>query len=307
MITEEIAERIHRQNLDMFGLQEVLAGRQTVRDGFTDKRDSKQCEIIKETLNELEGAAVWDYQYWVHNVGQSGSSTAGNWWGVATFYRAPWTLIGDAVAFPTSNGSDTKAMIKTTLTNGQRTIDVFTAHLDVDLPEPEDGSIQYSERNAAPFIAAAENPVLLIGDLNVEPQHRMPDGSLQLEPIWDIGLVDSAVSAGVVSRHGLGPGPDFLHTRQNAFGGSSKRIDWVVLEEGEFLATGVEVYRAQDDPRRQCRLPIPVLRPGSMLFQNSRRQATFQTTMGSLPTLACAVMRPVCRSPLAVRTRKSFP
>ncbi len=80
-------------------------------------------------------------------------------------------------------------MIKTTLTNGQRTIDVFTAHFDVDLPEPDDGSIQYSERNAAPFIAAAENPVILIGDLNVVPQHTMPDGKLQLKPLWDIGLL----------------------------------------------------------------------------------------------------------------------
>ena len=272
LITEEIAERIHRQNVDIFGLQEVLAGRQTVRDGFTNKRDSRQGEIIKETLNELEGAAVWDYQYWVHNVGQSGSSTAGNWWGVATFYRAPWSLVGDAVAFPTSSGSDTKAMIKTTLTNGQRTIDVFTAHFDVDLPEPEDGSIQYSERNAAPFIAAAENPVLLIGDLNVEPQHRMPDGTLQLKPIWDLGLVDSAVSAGVVSRHGLGPGPNSLHTRQNAFGGSSKRIDWVVLEEGEFLATGVEVYRAQDDPSTTMPSPHPSIAAGVNAFPE--QQAT---------------------------------
>ena len=272
LITEEIAERIHRQNLDIFGLQEVLGGRQTVRDGFTNRRDSEQSEIIKQTLNDLEGAEAWDYQFWTHNIGQSGSSTGGNWWGVATFYRAPWTLVGDPVAFPTSNGSDTKAMIKTTLTNGQRTIDVFTAHFDVDLPEPDDGSIQYSERNAAPFIAAAENPVILIGDLNVEPQHRMPDGTLQLMPLWDIGLVDSAVSAGVLSRHGLGPGPSSLHTRQTVSGGSSKRIDWVVLEDGEFLATGVEVYRAQDDPSTTMPSPHPSIAAGVNAFPE--QQAT---------------------------------
>ncbi len=63
LITEEIAERIHRQNLDIFGLQEVLGGRQTVRDGFTNRRDSEQSEIIKQTLNNLEGAEAWDYQF----------------------------------------------------------------------------------------------------------------------------------------------------------------------------------------------------------------------------------------------------
>ena len=272
LITEEIAERIHRQNLDIFGLQEVLGGRQTVRDGFTNRRDSEQSEIIKQTLNDLEGAEIWDYQFWTHNIGQSGSSTGGNWWGVATFYRAPWTLVGDSVAFPTSNGSDTKAMLKTTLTNGLRTIDVFTAHFDVDLPEPDDGSIQYSERNAAPFIAAAETPVILIGDLNVEPQHTMPDGTLQLKPLWDIGLVDSAVSAGIVSSHGLGPGPSSLHTRQNAFGTSSKRIDWVVLEGNEFLVNGVEVYNAQNDPSTTMPSPHPSIAAGVNSFPD--QQAT---------------------------------
>lgn len=262
LIIEEIADRIHEQDLDIFGLQEVIGGKKTVNDGLIGRRDSEQSEIIKQTLNELEGAEVWDYQFWTHNIGQSGSSTGGDWWGVATFYRSPWTLVGDPEAFPTSNGSDTKAMIKTTLTNGMRTIDVFTAHLDVDLPKPANGSTQYSERNAAPFLAAAENPVILIGDLNVEPQHTMPDGTLQLKPLWDLGLVDSAVSSGLVSAHGVGPGPSSLHTRHNVYGLYSKRIDWVVLQGDEFRATGVEVYQAMDDPSTTMPSPHPSIAAG---------------------------------------------
>jgi len=153
-------------------------------------------------------------------------------------------------------------MIKTTLTNGVRTIDVFTAHFDVNLPKPSDGSTQYSERNAAPFLAAAENPVILIGDLNVEPQHTMPDGTLQLKPLWDIGLVDSAVSSGQVSAHGAGPGPSSLHTRHDQNGLNSKRIDWVVIEGDEFRASGVEVYQAMDDPSTSMPSPHPSIAAG---------------------------------------------
>jgi len=261
LIIPEIAERIFQQNLDIFGLQEVIGGQQTVDDGRIGRRDSEQSEIIKTTLNNLEGEEVWDYQFWTHNIGLS-SSSGGDWWGVATFYRSPWTLVSDPSIHSTSLGGDIKSMIKTTLTNGVRTIDVFTAHFDVDLPEPADGSIQYSERNAAPALAAANNPVILIGDLNVEPQHTMPDGTLQLKPLWDIGLMDSAVSSGVVPRLGFGPGPDSLHTRQNAFGESSKRIDWVVHENSEFIATGVEVYHSQDDPSTTMPSPHPSIAAG---------------------------------------------
>ena len=151
-------------------------------------------------------------------------------------------------------------MIKTTLTNGVRTIDVFTAHFDTDLPKPADGSTQYSERNAAPYLAAAENPVVLIGDLNVEPQHTMPDGTLQLKPLWDIGLMDSAVSSGLVSAHGAGPGPSSLHTRHNPYGDFSKRIDWVVHQDDEFRATGVEVTRPWTIHPPRCPRLTPVSR-----------------------------------------------
>ena len=271
LIIPEIAERIFQQNLDIFGLQEVIGGQKTVNDGRVGRRDSEQSEIIKTTLNNLESEDVWDYQFWTHNIGLTGSS-GGDWWGVATFYRSPWTLVGDPSIHSTSLGSDIKSMIKTTLTNSSRTIDVFTAHFDVDLPEPADGSIQYSELNAAPALAAANNPVILIGDLNVEPQHKMPDGTLQLQPLWDIGLMDSAVSSGVVPRLGFGPGPDSLHTRQNVFGESSKRIDWVVHENSEFIATGVEVYHAQDDPSTTMPSPHPSIAAGANRYPE--QQAT---------------------------------
>ncbi len=271
LIIPEIAERIFQQNLDIFGLQEVIGGQSTVDDGRVGRRESEQSEIIKTTLNTLEGEEVWDYQFWTHNIGMPGSR-GGDWWGVATFYRSPWTLVGDPSIHSTSVGGDTKSMIKTTLSNGSRVIDVFTAHFDVDLPEPADGSIQYSERNAAPALAAANNPVILIGDLNVEPQHTMPDGTLQLKPLWDIGLTDSAVSSGVVPSLGFGPGPTTLHTRQNAFGEGTKRIDWVVHEESEFIATGVEVYRAQNDPSTTMPSPHPSIAAGVNRFPE--QQAT---------------------------------
>ncbi len=270
-IIPEIAERIFQQNVDIFGLQEVIGGQQFVDDGRVGRRDSEQSEIIKTTLNNLEGEEVWDYQFWTHNIGLP-SSSGGDWWGVATFYRSPWTLVGDPSIHSTSVSGDTKSMIKTTLTNGVRTIDVFTAHFDVDLPKPADGSNQYSERNAAPALAAASNPVILIGDLNVEPQHKMPDETLQLQPLWDIGLMDSAVSSGVVPRLGFGPGPDALHTRHNAFGESSKRIDWVVHENSEFIATGVEVYHVMDDPSTTMPSPHPSIAAGVNRFPE--QQAT---------------------------------
>ena len=80
-IIEEIADRIHKQDLDIFGLQEVIGGASTVNDGLIGRRDSEQSETIKQTLNELEGEEVWDYQFWTHNIGQSGTSTGGDWWG----------------------------------------------------------------------------------------------------------------------------------------------------------------------------------------------------------------------------------
>ncbi len=284
LIIPEIGERIFQQNLDIFGLQEVIGGQSTVNDGRVGRRDSEQSEIIKTTLNTLEGENVWDYQFWTHNIGLT-SSSGGDWWGVATFYRSPWTLVGDPTIHFTSLGSDIKSMIKTTLTNGSRTIDVFTAHFDVDLPEPADGSIQYSERNAAPALAAASNPVILIGDLNVEPQHTMPDGTLQLKPLWDIGLTDSAVSSGAVPSLGFGPGPGSLHTRQNAFGLSTKRIDWVVHEESEFIATGVEVYQAQNDASTTMPSPHPSIAAGVNAFPEQQATSVISDHHGFIADL----------------------
>ena len=54
-IIPEIAERIFQQNVDIFGLQEVIGGQQFVDDGRVGRRDSEQSEIIKTTLNNFGG------------------------------------------------------------------------------------------------------------------------------------------------------------------------------------------------------------------------------------------------------------
>jgi len=63
LIIEEIGDRIFEQDLDIFGLQEVIGGTKTVNDGQMNKTDSEQSEIIKQVLNSREGADLWDYRF----------------------------------------------------------------------------------------------------------------------------------------------------------------------------------------------------------------------------------------------------
>ena len=158
---------------------------------------------------QLARALNLNFTYEGHSTG----SPRASWWGVAVLSKFP---IASARGTQISAGvGDTKHIIAATLTIGARPITVVSIHKDKDLHDGE------SLRNVLAAIAEIRHPVILAGDLNIQP------GDDRLE-ILAPRFVDTATQ--VDSK-----GARYVALRGTGFG----RIDYVFAEAAHFRVLDV--------------------------------------------------------------------